>query len=58
MSEIELVFSKSWASVQQISIFDAPIKKIVFDATFQSISLFKKDDSCPPLDTNITAWIE
>ena len=58
MSEIELVFSKSWASVQQISIFDAPIKKIVFDANFQSISLFKKDDSCPPLDTNITAWIE
>ena len=31
---------------------------MVFDASFQSISLNKKNDTCPLLDTKTSAWIE
>ena len=55
MSEIELVFRQAefWCSGSLYSML--LFKKIVFDSNFQQYLLNKKDDTCRPMDTNLSA---
>ena len=55
MSGMELVFQRAERQCSGSLFSMLLFKKIVFDANFQSISLHKKDDTCPLLDTNISA---
>ena len=57
MSEIELFSGELSFDVADLC-FPCSYIKIVFHSNLQSITLNKKDDTCPLVDTNLSAWIE
>ena len=57
MSEIELFSGELSFDVADLC-FRCSYIKIVFHSNLQSITLNKKDDTCPLVDTNLSAWIE
>ena len=57
MSEIEL-FSGELSFGAVNLCFRCSYLKIVFHSNLQSVLLNKKDDTCPPVDTNLSVSIE
>ena len=57
MSEVELFCGElSFGAVNLC--FRCSYLKIVFHSNLQSVLLNKKDDTCPPVDTNLSVSIE
>ena len=58
MSEVELVFRRAERQCSESLFWMLLFKKLLLIQIFNQYLLNKKDDTCPLLDTNISAWIE